>query len=128
MTQRFTTSPKDPARWETSVVFIDEVQFFPRDEFVASLSYLANNTLVSAIHLYGLNLDARGQEWPTVSAVLPFATEINLLTSVCWKCAEEALRTQRLSPWPGSDQIAPGAAQDYAPACVECWSPDPIGF
>lgn len=106
-------------------VFIDEFQFFGPELPLVVEEIMAFDH-VTSVHLFGLNLDARGDPWPTVSQILPFATEINLLDSVCAQCQKPAHRTQRRTPWPTErTTVAPGAGLDYEPRCVGCWNPEP---
>lgn len=112
-------------RWS---VFIDEFQFFDETFLINAISKIGDVHSVDAVHLYGLNLDARGYTWDTIVAILPYATEINLLTAVCQSCQGTATRTQRLTAWPSPGAVAIGSGQDYAPACLKCWSAEPVSL
>lgn len=108
--------------------FFDEVQFFEEEAFtIHDLADFVAETEVESVHCFGLNLDARGKAWPTVAALLPYATEIVGLSSVCKACRAPAHRTQRRTPWPSGEAVAVGAGADYEPRCVRCWSPEPLG-
>ena len=103
---------------EADVVLVDEVQFFDVDVVVDFLNRSPRGT---RRYFFGLDLDARGKPWPTSAAVACMADAVVKITAVCDVCGSDATRTQRLTPWTTSTQVAVGAGADYSPRCLEHW-------
>ena len=78
---------------DTTVVAIDEVQFFD-NEITVIVQDLANRGL--RVILAGLDMDFRGEPFGCVPVLLARADKIDKLQAICMKCGEPAGRTQRL--------------------------------
>lgn len=107
---------KDP-----SVIGVDEAQFFPTG-LVETMRYYSE--LGKTVYVSGLNLDFRGEPFPTVKELLPYADRITYLTAVCRYpgCGREATRTQRIvngRPANYNDPLVViGGADKYEARCV----------
>jgi len=106
---------------ETTVVAIDEVQFF--DEGVVEVcEKLAESG--KRVICAGLDLDFRGEPFGPMPALLAHAEEVSKLHAICVICGEEASRTQRLiegRPAAYDDPIVlVGAAEVYEARCRQC--------
>ena len=103
---------------ETSVVAIDEVQFFD-EQIVTVAERLADNGM--RVILAGLDMDFRGEPFGPMPALLCRADEVQKLHAICMVCGEEATRTQRLvngEPAHYDDPIIlVGAAEAYEARC-----------
>lgn len=106
---------------ETTVVAIDEVQFF--DVGVVDVCEKladAGKRVICA----GLDLDFRGEPFGPMPALLAHAEEVSKLHAICVICGEEASRTQRLiegRPAAFDDPIVlVGAAEVYEARCRQC--------
>lgn len=109
------------------VLGIDEFQFFENNprliEFIKKLS------IEKEVFLAALNLDFRGKPWEIVKEILPFATDIRVLSAICTYeengkiCGAPAFRTQRLidgKPAKEEDPtIVVGGKELYAPRCLK---------
>lgn len=106
---------------DTSVVAIDEVNFFDKD-IVAVCEYLADKGI--RVMVAGLEKDFRGEAFGVVPELLTKAEFVTKLTAVCAKCGAPATRTQRLvngKPASYDDPIIlVGASDDYEPRCRHC--------
>ena len=103
---------------ETTVVAIDEVQFF--DETIIDLvSHLADSGL--RVILAGLDMDFRGEPFGPMPQLLCRAEAVTKLHAICIICGEEANRTQRLvdgEPARYDDPIIQvGAKERYEARC-----------
>lgn len=99
-------------------VLVDEVQFFePQDarDFVLALRY--THQLV----LFGLNGRADLSPWPTISALLPLATAVELLSAVCMRCGADASTSHYRgdAAQMGADGVCIGDTQ-YESLCLRC--------
>src|SRR2546430_2708254 len=78
---------------ETSVVGIDEVQFFdPGIVGVVRDLVLSGRRVICA----GLDLDFRGEPFGPVPTLLALAERVDKLEAICVVCGESATRTQRI--------------------------------
>ncbi|MBE2269914.1 MAG: thymidine kinase [Anaerolinea sp.] len=80
-------------RPETTVVAIDEVQFFDAS-IVGVVDALADQGL--RVVLAGLDMDFRGECFGAMPELLCRAEEVTKLHAICVVCGEQASRTQRL--------------------------------
>ncbi len=78
---------------ETTVVAIDEVQFFD-DSIVPIVERLAASGI--RVICAGLDLDFRGEPFGPMPQLLARAEEVTKLHAICIVCGEAASRTQRL--------------------------------
>lgn len=103
---------------ETTVVAIDEVQFFD-SEVVALCETLADQG--KRVICAGLDTDFRGEPFGPIPDLMARAEEINKLHAICVVCGEEASRTQRLingQPAAFDDPVVlVGAAEVYEARC-----------
>ncbi len=103
---------------ETTVVAIDEAQFFELDivEVVNSLADRGIRVLVA-----GLDTDFRGEPFGCMPVVMSIAERVDKLQAICMVCGEPASRTQRLvngKPARYNDPvIIVGAAEMYEARC-----------
>jgi thymidine kinase len=105
---------------DTTVVAIDEVQFFP-DEIVPLIESLASRGL--RVIVAGLDMDFRGEPFGSMPKLLSRAEEVTKLHAICVVCGEQASRTQRLvngQPAHYNDPIIlVGASESYEARCRE---------
>ena len=111
---------------ETTVVAIDEIQFF--DEAVVDVCdelAEAGKRVICA----GLDMDFRGVPFGPMPALLARAEDIDKLHAICVVCGEEASRTQRLiegEPAAFDDPIVMvGASENYEARCRQCHAVKP---
>jgi thymidine kinase len=78
---------------ETTVVGIDEAQFFDAD-VVRVAQHLANEG--KRVICAGLDLDFRGEPFGPMPTLLAIAERVDKLTAICMVSGEPATRTQRL--------------------------------
>jgi thymidine kinase len=103
---------------ETSVVAIDEAQFFD-DEIVTVAEQLADNGV--RVIIAGLDLDFRGEPFGPMPALMCRADQVQKLHAICMVCGEEATRTQRLVNGKPANYDDPiilvGASESYEARC-----------
>lgn len=103
---------------KTTVVAIDEVQFFDQD-IVNIVEILADKNI--RIIMAGLDTDFRGEPFGCMPSLLCKAEEIVKLHAICTICGEAACRTQRLvngEPAHYNDPIIMiGAQETYEARC-----------
>ena len=108
---------------DTSVVAIDEVQFFD-EEIIEVANQLADNG--KRVICAGLDLDFRGVPFGPTMKLMAIAEQVTKLQAVCACCSNSASRTQRLiNGEPASYQdpvILVGASESYEPRCRSCHS------
>ena len=106
---------------DTTVVAIDEVQFFAPD-IVGVCEKLAEQG--KRVICAGLDMDFRGVPFGPMPDLLARAEDVHKLHAICVVCGEEASRTQRLingRPAAIDDPIVlVGAAEVYEARCREC--------
>ena len=111
---------------ETTVVAIDEVQFFD-DGVIELCEKLADNG--RRIICAGLDTDFRGVPFGPMPALMARAEEVDKLHAICVICGEEASRTQRLidgEPAAADDPVVlVGAAEVYEARCRRCHAVKP---
>jgi thymidine kinase len=108
-------------RSDTTVVAIDEVQFFD-DDVIEVCNYLANQG--KRVICAGLDTDFRGVPFGPMPALMARAEQVDKLHAICVVCGEEASRTQRLidgQPAAYDDPVVlVGAAEVYEARCRQC--------
>lgn len=102
---------------DTTDIFIDEVQFFNPWVIRESLQLMVDRNI--DVHVYGLDLDYRGQPWPMMEKLLPLADEVRKLKAKCQMCGKEASKTTRLTAEEHPNQVLIGASDHYEPRCNE---------
>lgn len=112
---------------ETTVVAIDEVQFFD-DDVVTLCESLADQGL--RVICAGLDTDFRGAPFGPMPALMARAEHVDKLHAICVVCGGEASRTQRLidgRPAAYDDPIVlVGAAEVYEARCRQCHRVVPV--
>jgi len=112
---------------ETTVVAIDEVQFFEPDvvELCEELADAGKRVIVA-----GLDTDFRGVPFGPIPDLMARAEEVEKLHAICVVCGQEASRTQRLidgQPAAEDDPVVlVGAAEVYEARCRECHEVRPV--
>ena len=103
---------------DTTVVAIDEVQFFD-EEIVELVDSLAERGV--RVILAGLDMDFRGEPFGSMPKLLSIAEEVTKLHAICVICGEEASRTQRLVNGHPANYHDPiimiGAKESYEARC-----------
>src|SRR2546429_2084403 len=106
---------------ETSVVGIDEVQFFDSDIVDVVRSLVASGRRVICA---GLDLDFRGEPFGAVPVLLALAERVEKLEAICVVCGEAATRTQRIvdgiPAFYDDPIIVVGANEAYEARCRSC--------
>ncbi|MEK6620446.1 MAG: thymidine kinase [Chloroflexota bacterium] len=106
---------------ETSVVAIDEVQFFDHGIVDVCRALVMDGRRVICA---GLDLDFRGEPFGPVPALLALAEHVDKLTAICVVCGEAGTRTQRIVngvPAAFDDPIIViGAQEAYEARCRSC--------
>lgn len=106
---------------ETTVVAIDEVQFFDQDviEVCEQLAETGKRVICA-----GLDMDFRGVPFGPIPHLLARAELVEKLHAICVVCGEPASRTQRLiegQPAAFDDPVVlVGAAEVYEARCRQC--------
>jgi thymidine kinase len=106
---------------ETSVVGIDEVQFFdPGIVDIVRTLVLDGRRVICA----GLDLDFRGEPFGPVPILLALAERVDKLEAICVVCGESATRTQRIvngvPAYFDDPIIVIGAQEAYEARCRTC--------
>jgi len=108
-------------RPETTVVAIDEVQFFD-DGIISVCETLAGEG--KRVICAGLDTDFRGEPFGPIPELMARAEYVRKLHAICMICSEEASRTQRLldgEPAAYDDPIVMVGANDvYEARCRQC--------
>lgn len=106
---------------ETTVVGIDEVQFFDAGIVEVCRTLVAGERRVICA---GLDLDFRGEPFGPVPALLALAERVEKLEAICVVCGEPATRTQRIVNGIPADHDDPviviGAQEAYEARCRTC--------
>ncbi len=106
---------------ETSVVAIDEVQFFGW-EVTEICQRLADQGV--RVMVAGLDMDFRGEPFGPLPVLMAQAEEVSKLQAICVVCAAPACRTQRLidgRPAAYDDPIIlVGGSESYEARCRHC--------
>jgi thymidine kinase len=106
---------------ETSVVGIDEVQFFD-GAIVGVVRELVTDG--RRVICAGLDLDFRGEPFGPVPTLLALAERVDKLEAICVVCGESATRTQRIvngvPAYYDDPIIVIGAQEVYEARCRTC--------
>ena len=106
---------------ETSVVGIDEVQFFDEGVIDVVRELVASGRRVICA---GLDLDFRGEPFGPVPVLLALAERVDKLEAICVVCGEPATRTQRIvngiPAYYDDPIIVIGAQEAYEARCRAC--------
>jgi thymidine kinase len=106
---------------ETSVVGIDEVQFFDPGIVDVVRELVAGGRRVICA---GLDLDFRGEPFGPVPTLLALAERVDKLEAICVVCGESATRTQRIvngvPAYYDEPIIVIGAQEAYEARCRGC--------
>src|SRR2546429_5700673 len=106
---------------ETSVVGIDEVQFFDHAIVGVVRRLVASGRRVICA---GLDLDFRGEPFGPVPTLLALAEKVDKLEAICVVCGESATRTQRIvdgvPAFYDEPIIVIGAKETYEARCRSC--------
>jgi len=78
---------------ETTVVAVDEAQFFESD-IIKVVQELADRGL--RVIIAGLDMDFRGEPFGPMPVLMAMAERVDKLQAICMVCGEPATRTQRL--------------------------------
>lgn len=109
----------DLANGETTVVAVDEAQFF--DATIFDVVQRLVEELNLRVIVAGLDTDFRGQPFGAMPQLLSVAEEVVKLHAICVVCGESASRTQRLvngAPAAYDDPIIlVGAQESYEARC-----------
>lgn len=102
----------------TTVVAVDEVQFF-QDDVIAAIDLLADRGV--RVIAAGLDMDFRGEPFGAIPALMSRAEEVTKLQAICMVCGNVASRTQRLVNGMPANYDDPvilvGATESYEPRC-----------
>lgn len=102
----------------TTVVAIDEVQFFDND-IVSVVEDLADTGI--RVIIAGLDTDFRGEPFGSVPSLMSVAEEVQKLHAICTICGEDASKTQRLvdgvPAYYDEPLILVGALESYEARC-----------
>jgi thymidine kinase len=105
----------------TTVVALDEVQFFERD-VISLCEELASQG--KRVIVAGLDMDFRGEPFGPMPTLMARAEQVDKLQAICVVCGEPASRTQRLingQPAAYDDPvIMVGASEVYEARCRRC--------
>lgn len=96
-------------------IFIDEVQFF-RPWLLREIYNLVMDRGVN-VHVYGLDLDWKGEPWPMMKELLPRADVVRKLKARCNVCERPASKTFRTSS--STKQVLIGEQDSYEARCNE---------
>jgi thymidine kinase len=106
---------------ETTVVGIDEVQFFDGEIVMVARGLVASGRRVICA---GLDLDFRGEPFGPVPTLLALAERVDKLEAICVVCGEPATRTQRIvngiPAFYDEPIIVIGAKEAYEARCRSC--------
>ncbi len=106
---------------ETTVVGIDEVQFFDDGIVPVVRELVASGRRVICA---GLDLDFRGEPFGPVPELLALAERVDKLEAICVVCGEPATRTQRIvngiPAFYDEPIIVIGAKEAYEARCRSC--------
>lgn len=111
---------------DTTVIAIDEVQFFDAD-IIDICEKLADQG--KRVICAGLDTDFRGVPFGPMPDLMARAEQVDKLHAICVICGEEASRTQRLidgQPAAYDDPVVlVGAAEVYEARCRQCHAVNP---
>ncbi|MBN2557021.1 MAG: thymidine kinase [Anaerolineales bacterium] len=103
---------------ETTVVGVDEAQFFSED-ILKVITKLADSGV--RVIVAGLDLDFRGEPFGSMPNIMAIAEDVDKLHAICMCCGKDASRSQRLingKPARHDDPIVVvGASEMYEARC-----------
>ena len=106
---------------DTSVVGVDEVQFFDPGIVAVVRELVTDGRRVICA---GLDLDFRGEPFGPVPTLLALAERVDKLEAICVVCGESATRTQRIvngvPAYYDDPIIVIGAQEAYEARCRTC--------
>lgn len=106
---------------ETTVVAIDEVQFFDK-KVIDVCNQLADRGL--RVIVAGLDTDFRGEPFGPIPVIMSQAESVRKLHAICMQCGAEASRTQRLiddrPAFYDEPVVLIGASEAYEARCRTC--------
>jgi thymidine kinase len=102
---------------ETSVVGIDEAQFFD-SELPDVCQQLAQRGI--RVVVAGLDMDFRGKPFGPMPAMLAIAEYVTKVHAICVHCGNLATHSYRLAT--GDEVILLGEKEQYEPRCRSCYS------
>lgn len=106
----------------TTVVGIDEIQFFPQS-IIHVITELVNRGI--RVIVAGLDLDFRGEPFGIMPQLLSMADDVQKLKAICVICRNDAHHTQRIvngAPAKYDDPIIlVGAEECYEARCRDCF-------
>ena len=106
---------------ETTVVAIDEVQFFD-----AGVAEVCNQLAQRGMRVIaaGLDTDFRGEPFGSIPILMAQAESVRKLHAICMQCGGEASRTQRLidgrPAFYDDPVVLIGASESYEARCRSC--------
>lgn len=102
---------------ETSVVGIDEAQFFD-----AELPAVCQELALRGVRVVvaGLDMDYRGQPFGPMPGMLAIAEYVTKVHAICVHCGNLATHSYRLAA--GDEVILLGEKEQYEPRCRSCYS------
>jgi len=103
----------------TQWVYIDEIQWFERDDAASAIARMACYARPRNLVVAGLDLDFRGEEFPTTRLFMQRANDRICLLAVCACCGAPAPMSYLRAVVTGTEGPVGGADQ-YEPRCVEC--------
>jgi thymidine kinase len=101
---------------ETSIVGIDEVQFFD-DGICGAAEKMANHGM--RVVCAGLDQDYMGRPFGPMPTLMAIAEYVTKLQAVCSQCGAAACRSQRLTARAG--QLFVGGSAEYEARCRRCF-------
>ena len=107
---------------ETSVIGVDEIQFFDKS-IVSSLLELVKSG--KRVIVAGLDLDFRGIPFGPMPEIMALADKVTKLKAICMECGQDSHYTQRLingqPARPHDPIILVGAEDCYQARCRKCY-------
>ena len=102
---------------ETSVVGVDEAQFFDSDlpDVCQQLAQRGVRVVVA-----GLDMDFRGKPFGPMPALLAIAEYVTKVHAICVHCGNLATHSYRLAT--GDEVVLLGEKEQYEPRCRSCYS------
>jgi thymidine kinase len=102
---------------ETTVVGIDEAQFFDADlPAVCEQLALRGIRVITA----GLDMDYRGQPFGPMPALMAIAEYVTKVHAICVHCGNLATHSYRLAE--GDEVVLLGEKEQYEPRCRSCYA------
>ncbi len=108
-------SNEDWNGWD--VLLVDEAQFI--SDIAEFVKCILSSTNGKQIYISGLNGDAYGCKWLSISELLPFVNgSIEFFKAKCEKCGKPAVHSARYS---NGNKVEIGGADKFFPACTTCF-------